>query len=232
MKYDNELIGKRILDERTKLGLSQVELGKKIGTVGKQISNYEKGKPIPPINIMLKLCNVFNCELGYLLGEPDYSEGTKIETAIFNDTGLTVDAMDAIRKITSAEKSCLNLGYEAESYRSILNALFSSSLFIDLIECLHELDSAVADSKNVWKDVEEKIGKEHLNEGFELYNSTIGYGYDPKAPKLKPEQYEAIKTIGTSIDKQHDLSYRIKIARYELHEAFENLIENLYPRTK
>jgi len=36
--------------------------------------------------------------------------------------------------------------------------------------------------------------------------------------------------IDSAIDKQYNLSYTIKIARYELHEAFESLIESLYPR--
>lgn len=87
MKYNNEQISKMILSERTKLKISQAELGEKVGVVGKQISNYEKGKLVPPIDIVLRLCDVFKCELGYLLGEPDYADGTKIETAICNATG-------------------------------------------------------------------------------------------------------------------------------------------------
>ena len=74
------------------------------------------------------------------------------------------------------------------------------------------------------------IGKERLDEAFTFYNSPIDYEHDPHAPKLKPEQYEAMGMIDSAIDKQYGLSYTIKIARYELHEAFEALIESLYPR--
>lgn len=230
MKYDEEKIGKVILAERTKLKMSQVELGKELGIVGKQISNYEKGKSIPPIDVMLKLCDIFHCELGYLLGEPEYSEGTKIETAITKITGLNTDALNNIRTITGTEKSCLNFGCESDSYRSIINSLFSSAQFISFIEYLHNLDNAVSNYKNVFNEIEKLIGKERLDEAFELYNSTIDYVHDPNAPKLKPEQYEAIDMINTALDKQYDLSYTIKIARYELHESFEALIECLYPR--
>lgn len=232
MTYDVERIGKIILAERTKFKLSQVELGKKIGIVGKQISNYEKGKSIPPIDVMFKLCDVFQCDLGYLLGEPDYSEGTKLETAIVKTTGLNIDALNNIRTITGTKKSCLSFGYESDSYRHILNSLFSSPQFIRFIEFLHDLDTAVSDSKNVFIDLEKKIGKERLDEDFALYNSTIGYECDPNAPKLKPEQYKAMRMIDSAIDKQDNLSCTIKIARYELHEAFESLIESLYPRKK
>ena len=74
------------------------------------------------------------------------------------------------------------------------------------------------------------MGKSVLDEAFTFYNSPIDYEHDPHAPKLKPEQYEAMGMIDSAIDKQYGLSYTIKIARYELHEAFEALIESLYPR--
>ena len=45
MKYNSKQIGKIILAERTKLGITQTKLGKEIGTVGKQISNYEIDTP-------------------------------------------------------------------------------------------------------------------------------------------------------------------------------------------
>ena len=230
MTYDGEEIGKNIFCKRTKLKISQVELGKKIGTVGKQISNYEKGKTIPPIDVLLKLCDVFQCDLGYLLGESDYSEGTKLETAIVESTGLSMEALNSIRKITGTEKACLSFGCESDSYRRILNSFFSSSQFLSFIECLHDLDTAVSDSNNIFIELEKKIGKERLDEAFTFYNNTTDYELDPNAPKLTPEQYEAIGMINSAIDKQYGLSYTIKISRYELHEAFEALVESLYPR--
>ena len=36
--------------------------------------------------------------------------------------------------------------------------------------------------------------------------------------------------LDSAIDKEYNLSYAIKIARYELHESYESLIESLYPR--
>lgn len=141
-----------------------------------------------------------------------------------------MDALNNILTITGTEKPCLSFGYKSDSYRSIINSLFSSSQFISFIKCLHNLDNAVSNSKKVLNEVEKVIGKERLNEALELYNSPIDYVHDLNAPKLKPEQYEAIGMIDTALDKQYDLSYTIKIARYELHESYEALIESLYPR--
>lgn len=230
MKYNEETVGRIIFFERTKFKLSQTELGKKIGVVGKQISNYEKGKLVPPIDILFKLCDVFCCELGYLLGEPDYSEGTKLETAMTQNIGLNIGALSNIRKITGTEKQCLRFGMESEAYRNILNSLLSSPQFINFIECLRDLDIAVADYEDVFRIIEEKIGGKYLDEAFETYNSSIDYEYASNASELKPEQREAINMVEEGIDKQSHLSRSIKIARYELHEAFEALIESIYPR--
>lgn len=103
-----------------------------------------------------------------------------------------MDALNNIRTITGTEKSCLSFGCESDSYRSIINSLFSSAQFISFIECLHDLNNAVSNSKNVFNEIEKVIGKERLDEAFEFYNSTIDYVHDPNAPKLEPEQYEAI----------------------------------------
>ena len=64
MRYDLEKIGKTIHQERDKLKWTQVKLGKKLGVSGKQISNYENGKLLPPQDILLKMAALFNCEYG------------------------------------------------------------------------------------------------------------------------------------------------------------------------
>jgi len=222
--------GENLYNLRKAAKMSQEKLAEKMEVTRQSVSKWENGESYPEMEKIMKLCDVFHCELGYLLGEPDYSEGTKIETAITQTTGLNIDALNNIKKITGTEKSCLSFGYESESYRSILNSLFSSFEFISFVECLHDLDTAVTYSKNILNEVEKKIGKERLNEAFELYNSSTYYEHDPNAPELEPQLCKAMGMIDSAIDKQYNLSYTIKIARYELHEAFESLIESLYPR--
>ena len=51
MEYDFEQIGKSIKEERKKNGWTQEELGKMLCISGKQISNYEKGKLLPPQDV-------------------------------------------------------------------------------------------------------------------------------------------------------------------------------------
>lgn len=102
-------MGKNIAKMRKGRGWSQAKLGEKLDCSGKQISIYESGKTAPSIDKLFKLCEIFKCEFGFLLGEPDYSMGTRIETAIHEETGLTKAAMDSIRLLTSTEKRLLAL---------------------------------------------------------------------------------------------------------------------------
>ena len=99
MRYDLEKIGKTIRQERNKLTWTQDKLGKILGVTGKQISNYENGKLLPPQDILLKMAALFNCEYGYLLGEESYKDGSKLTTAICESLGLVRVAGGQIKGI-------------------------------------------------------------------------------------------------------------------------------------
>ena len=100
MEYDFEQIGKSIKEERKKNGWTQEELGKMLCISGKQISNYEKGKLLPPQDVLLEMARLFNCEYGYLLGEESYKDGSKLNTAICESLGLSCKAVESLRRAT------------------------------------------------------------------------------------------------------------------------------------
>lgn len=227
MRYNAELVGKIIHKERKKRNWNLENLGSKLGITGKQISKYEKGTPMPPIDMLLKLCDVFDCELGYLLGEEDYSEGTKLQTAALQYLCLTTASADVIKKITGTEKSCLSFGYESDRYIQVLNALLSSSLFPDLIEALAFLEGQLSEYDQVLEELEVKWGKDFLEKVCDRYRDGIN---EKNVVELCPEVYEATGDLDRAIDKCKNLSYSIKIARYELNETFQRLINNIFPR--
>lgn len=66
------ILGKRIEFERNRLGLNQIELAKKLNlSSSASISQYESGDRIPSDDIKLKMCELFNCSLDYLMGKSD-----------------------------------------------------------------------------------------------------------------------------------------------------------------
>lgn len=235
MEYNWEEIGKRIRSERIKKKMTQPALWEALGNEakgnkanGKQICVYEKGKTKNgiPMDVMTKLCSIFECELGFLLGESDYSEGTKIETEINNTTGLNKKTMDAIRKITGTERKCLSYGLEADSYRRIFNLLFSSREIYNLFERLLFLDETVALHKEPFTRLSKIIGPERLDYISDLYEKC-------DIRELENEQdIEDYKKFEEAIDLQieNKTFYQVKVARYELNEAFESLIDSIYPR--
>ena len=64
-------IGKRIKLLRTELGFTQKILADKIGLAPKMVSFYENEERIPPMDIVLKLTNIFDVSSDYLLGRTD-----------------------------------------------------------------------------------------------------------------------------------------------------------------
>ena len=74
------VLGKRIELERMRLGLNQIELAKKLNlSSSASISQYESGDRIPSDDIKLKMCEIFNCSLDYLMGKSNIRNYDKDE---------------------------------------------------------------------------------------------------------------------------------------------------------
>lgn len=212
MKYDKEKIGKIIEKKRKDKGLSQNALGEKINVVGKQISNYENGKMFPPMEALTKLCDVFDCELGFLLGEETYSAGTQLYTAIENKTGLKKETIDTIVKITGTERTCLNRGYESEKYRKILNNFLTSQNFLDIIKVILELDD-IYNQEAPQKKLLKEWGEDRFNMALKSQEENA------ESAKIEEAKEECIKR-----------DYNIAICRFKLQESFTLLLNELYPK--
>lgn len=168
MKYSAEVTGKIIKNERDNRGWSQKTLGDKLGVSGKQISNYESGALIPPMDILIKMCEVFECELGFILNEESYADGTKLMTAIKDKLGIDSASVNTLTHITGREKSCINFGYESENNRRILNMFLSSSAFGYFYECLSDLDRMVEQRKKCGKSLKVNIQRNYWTKRFHI----------------------------------------------------------------
>lgn len=229
MKYSSEETGKIIKNLRNSKNWPQATLGKKIGVSGKQISSYEKGQPCPPIDVLFKLCDLFNCELGFLLGEEDYSSGTKIATAIEDELGLNTDSINSLKYFTGTERKCFNFGNESTLYRKILNNFISSPNFASLIESIINLDESIKLKEKIGSELEEKYEPDILNQAYDYDKSTIDYKHVNQSERLPEIYYQAMKDIDEAEDDDVSKTYNVKVARYEVREDFERLLDSLYP---
>lgn len=75
----------KILRElRLERGMSQVELGKLLGVTGSQIGMLEQGKREPSIKILIKLSEVFNVPVDFLVRD-DHDNVSKTLANYYND---------------------------------------------------------------------------------------------------------------------------------------------------
>ena len=150
-----EKVGEIIKREREAAKLSQSKL---MGAVGRSPESYrllgkwEKGIAEPLFSDMLALCNVFGCELAYLLGEQDCK--TRAATDIHNETGLSEAAILLLSATHEANKEPIDdallrtgnnrlYSFEAGRYAKIklINSLIENSeIWEELAVCAYSYD--------------------------------------------------------------------------------------------
>lgn len=97
MTYNFKEIGERMQEEREYKRLSLAYVAEFCGVQQYQtVSNWEKGNTNPSLKALLKLCELFECELGYLLGDDGYKLKTRAKTDIHKETGLSGEAVEKI----------------------------------------------------------------------------------------------------------------------------------------
>ncbi len=226
MEYNQEEIGKMIKKEREKRSWSQSKMGEKINVSGKQISIYENGG-LPPLDNLLRICKVFDVELGYLLGEESYQKGTKLETQIYNLTGLTNKSMEVLEYLTSP-KSRFYFGHESESIRRILNSFICAEGFPNLIDAFFSIYSCGLSSINLEEKYIADFSDSIRNQVGEMLTSSIDYEYDSSVEALPDEVAQAYMMVNSIIDEQRKQEFNAKVGRYEVNEALISILNQMF----
>jgi transcriptional regulator with XRE-family HTH domain len=120
-------IGVRIRKEREASALRQEDLAVKVGYVPESrgtIANWEKGKYLPSLEDMIKLCIIFDCEVGYLLCEQNCK--TREVTDIQAVSGLSENAIQKL----------IRLKTYIRGYNCPLNPMIEHDGLIDLLEAI------------------------------------------------------------------------------------------------
>lgn len=171
MKYIPVEIGKRIKENRIKLGLTQSELGEKLSKkISEQksvhaISEYESGKTVPPLPTLFNLCEVFDCELGYLLGEENYKEKTKLKSKFLEITGLSSEVYDKLVKITEYKNKKNGWCYDI-SVVEVLNKLFTIIDFGNMMGNIADYEANVKEFNKIMNEINEFEDKHPESEGW------------------------------------------------------------------
>ena len=99
-------IGNRIKKERESLGLSRGELLTKIyksESSHKTLAAWEKGERLPDLDSLALMADLFDCDMGYLLG--DYEERHYIAADICGKTKLSESAINNLLLLAKSESN-------------------------------------------------------------------------------------------------------------------------------
>ena len=94
-------LGEKIKLLRKEMGWSQDGLAQKIDTDGRQISRYENGKFLPSADAIIKLAQVFNVSIDYLL-----IDDAPRKPLHFNDE-LLIKKLQEIEDMTEDDRNSL-----------------------------------------------------------------------------------------------------------------------------
>ncbi len=97
MKFSNRL---QLL--RNEKNITQKQLAEKLNIKQQAISQYEKGIALPKIDVIVRLIDIFNVPLGYILGVSDDR----------NSTDLPEDARKLLEIFDSLPKDKKNISIE------------------------------------------------------------------------------------------------------------------------
>lgn len=150
MKYnikDNKYkIGERIRKERIEAGYKNqsdfaVALGLKEDS-RQSVGSWENGIRFPSLDMFLKMCEIFECEIGYLLCEFDCK--TREETDIQKATGLSNKSIRKLFLFRTRNKET-----NAFFFNSPINSIIEHDSFVELLEAI---------KKHVWSFNENHYG--------------------------------------------------------------------------
>lgn len=129
MNFENRSkeIGRRIKFEREALGLTQKQLLEMVFMSSKStasVRNYEQGKQLPDMETMCRMCDIFDCDFGYLIG--DYQEKRRVTADVCAQTGLSEEAVKKLMKYREIYPGCV------EAVSSLLEARTGEGVLVRL----------------------------------------------------------------------------------------------------
>lgn len=124
----------RIKQMRLDNNWTQKDLAQKLGLKNDTaIANYEAGYSIPKDEIKLKMCELFNCSIDYLMGKSDFKSKLEFFNR-YNNTLYRIDVSDAILRSIIKNASVNNKKIPYYKYVNDIHNFFKNSSLKDLSE--------------------------------------------------------------------------------------------------
>lgn len=184
MRYNYKETGERIKKIRKENKLTQEDfIGKlKISMNRRRLSNIEKGEDMYfPFEFLLKISEVFNCDIGYLLGE--YDEKKREVYEICSATGLSEKALYKIWK--EKDHCCIKQFNQIVEDKDFWNIVDFFCIYRNTAKTISEHNAEY--SRLYWESVKDK-NNEKTQKNCEILQTTLErakYEYDMNRFKCK-----------------------------------------------
>lgn len=154
---------------RKKGGYTQKSFAEEFNVSSETVKNWEQGRNVPEIETLEKLCNFFQCDVDYLLGNMECE--THDIQFIHDKTGLSGSAINKLLELYNNAGSRIEI-WDAESCLDIINKLLASEDFMRLIQLISNADGCEMEvhrlNSVLWDPLHKKsevIGDIHFNIG-------------------------------------------------------------------
>ena len=146
MLYSDNITAEIIYKERTLANMSQEDLADELSLLldtdisRQKIGRWENGEPIKKLDELKGLAQIFNCEIGYLLGE--IPNKTREKTDISKVTGLSEENIELLHKLLiepEFKNYTLALNTLLEDRDNILHFLHLISQYMEVVDAILDM---------------------------------------------------------------------------------------------
>lgn len=191
MELQYKVSGERLKQVRIEANMTQGEVAEKCGLQQyNTVANWEKENATPSLKMLLRLCEIFECELGYFLCEEGYEAKTRSRTDIKKKTGLSEKAIKQLEILNILDEDVLHL----------IDLLLVNSYFITALQGLSKSIAISRDVKQCDKDLTE------LNEKLK----EMSMGYEDRHEYIQIAHSE----INRTISKKNNIE-KIELSPYD-----------------
>lgn len=107
--FDSKEFGIQLKNARERKKIKQSDLAGKIGVSVQTISSYETGKKVPPLDNVVKICDVLGLSLDNIIGNP-VDKGIQLNPCTLRDVVYMLDtvaqAMDVTPQVKIEDGTC------------------------------------------------------------------------------------------------------------------------------
>jgi len=122
------IIGSIIKDLREHCGYTQKELAKLLGISSGCLSKYETGKTIPAPDILIKMSDIFNMPVDYLIGKNNIKFDYQLISQNFTNNYTAIDLLNECLSLDPKHRKLLVEYVSLLKFRSDFNKISNNKI--------------------------------------------------------------------------------------------------------